>query len=170
MGFEFNKKNIILLIIFVLVIITGIVLYNYRNPVVETKKEEKIILVKDYSRFFTISNAGNKYIQYLKNKDKDNLIILLNESYLTLNDINENNVLEKLTLLSSGNYSFEARKMYQENKNKNLIRYYIKGDLTKEVMDEYQRPTDYYLIIDLDIKNMTFSVTPYDGKLFKEAK
>ena len=43
----------------------------------------------------------NKYIQYLKNKDKDNLIILLNESYLTLNDINENNVLEKLTLLSS---------------------------------------------------------------------
>ena len=60
--------------------------------------------------------------------------------------------------------------MYQENKNKNLIRYYIKGDLTKEVMDEYQRPTDYYLIIDLDIKNMTFSVTPYDGKLFKEAK
>ena len=170
MGFEFNKKNIILLIIFVLVIITGIVLYNYRNPVVETKKEEKIILVKDYSRFFTISNAGNKYIQYLKNKDKDNLIILLNESYLTLNDINENNVLEKLTLLSFGNYSFEARKMYQENKNKNLIRYYIKGDLTKEVMDEYQRPTDYYLIIDLDIKNMTFSVTPYDGKLFKEAK
>ncbi|NLL02456.1 MAG: hypothetical protein GX265_05515 [Mollicutes bacterium] len=170
MEFELNKKNIILLIILVIVFSAGILLHNYRNPVKENKKTEKITLVKDYSRFFTISNAGNKYIQYLKNKDKDNLIILLNESYLTLNDINENNVLEKLTLLSSGNYSFEARKMYQENKNKNLIRYYIKGDLTKEVMDEYQRPTDYYLIIDLDIKNMTFSVTPYDGKLFKEAK
>lgn len=170
MEFELNKKNIILLIILVIVFSAGILLHNYRNPVKENKKTEKITLVKDYSRFFTISNAGNKYIQYIKNKDKDNLIILLNESYLTLNDINENNVLEKLTLLSSGNYSFEARKMYQENKNKNLIRYYIKGDLTKEVMDEYQRPTDYYLIIDLDIKNMTFSVTPYDGKLFKEAK
>ena len=170
MDFELNKKNIILLIILVIVFSAGILLHNYRNPVKENKKTEKITLVKDYSRFFTISNAGNKYIQYLKNKDEDNLIILLNESYLTLNDINENNVLEKLTLLSSGNYSFEARKMYQENKNKNLIRYYIKGDLTKEVMDEYQRPTDYYLIIDLDIKNMTFSVTPYDGKLFKEAK
>lgn len=170
MGFEFNKKNIILLIFFVLVIITGIVLYNYRNPVVETKKEEKIILVEDYSRFFTISNASNKYIQYLKSKDKENLMLLLNDSYISLNGINKNNILEKLALLDSGDYTFEARKMYQETINKNMIRYYIQGNLTKEIMEEYQRPVDYYLIIDLDLINLTFAVTPYDGTFFKEAK
>ena len=70
MEFELNKKNIILLIILVIVFSAGILLHNYRNPVKENKKTEKITLVKDYSRFFTISNAGNKYIQYIKIKIK----------------------------------------------------------------------------------------------------
>lgn len=170
MNFELNKKNIVLLTIFVLVIIIGLTLHDYRNPTSVNKNNEKISLVTDYSRFFTISNASSKYINYLKNQDQENLMLLLSDSYISVNNINKNNVLSKLTLLDNGEYSFEARMMYQENISKNIIRYYLKGYLTKIIMDEYQRPTDYYLIIDLDLDNLTFAVTPYDKKSFEEVK
>ena len=170
MNFEFNKKNIILLTIFILVVIAGIILHDYRNPATVNNVSEKITLVQDYSRFFTISNAGSKYINYLKNQDKENLMLLLNDSYISINNLNINNVLNKLSLLEPGEYNFETRKMYQEKMSGKIIRYYLQGDLTKEVMDGYQRPIDYYLIIDLDLNNLTFAVTPYNGELFKEVK
>ena len=170
MYFELSRKNIILLTIFILIIILGLTFYNYRNPAVVDKKESKIILVKDYSRFFTISNAGNKYISYLKNKDVDSLMLLLSDIYKTSNNITRDNILEKLTLLGTGEYTFDARKMYQSNLNNKIIRYYIYGYLTEEVMDEYRKPSDYYLIIDLDTENFTYAVLPYDGEIFKESK
>ena len=170
MNFEFNKRNVSLLGIFILIIIAGLMLHSYRNPAVTQKESEKITLVKDYSRFFTISNAGNKYINYLQNKDKDNLILLLNDTYISVNEITKDNILDKLTLLNSGNYTFEARKMYQEILNQNITRYYVKGNLNIVLMDEYERPKDYYLIIEMDLKNLTFSVTPDDGKIFKGDK
>lgn len=168
MNFELNKKNIILLIVLILIIIIGLLLHNYRNQDISDKINNKITLVNDYSRFFTISNAGNKYISYLQKEDKEKLFLLLNESYISVNNITKDNLLDKLTLLKSGNYTFEAYKMYHERLTSDIIRYYIKGNLSLEIMDEYQRPSDYYLIIEMDEKKNIFEVTPYDGKIFME--
>lgn len=170
MKFEFNKKNIFLLTILIIIIIVGLTLHDYRNPSNGVKVTKKITLVDDYSRFFTISNASNKYINYLQNRDKDNLMFLLSDSYIEGNNINKNNILTKLKLLDEGEYNFEARNMYQEKFSKNIIRYYIKGNLTRIMIDQYTKPIDYYLIVDLYLDNSTFSVIPYDGKMFKEAK
>lgn len=170
MKFEFNKKNILLLTILIIIIIVGLTLHDYRNPSNGVKVTKKITLVDDYSRFFTISNASNKYINYLQNRDKDNLMFLLSDSYIVGNNINKNNILTKLKLLDEGEYNFEARNMYQEKFSKNIIRYYIKGNLTRIMIDHYTKPIDYYLIVDLYLDNSTFSVIPYDGKMFKEAK
>lgn len=170
MKFEFNKKNILLLTILIIIMIVGLTLHDYRNPSNGVKVTKKITLVDDYSRFFTISNASNKYINYLQNRDKDNLMFLLSDSYIVGNNINKNNILTKLKLLDEGEYNFEARNMYQEKFSKNIIRYYIKGNLTRIMIDQYTKPIDYYLIVDLYLDNSTFSVIPYDGKMFKEAK
>ncbi len=170
MKFEFNKKNILLLTILIIIMIVGLTLHDYRNPSNGVKVTKKITLVDDYSRFFTISNASNKYINYLQNRDKDNLMFLLSDSYIEGNNINKNNILTKLKLLDEGEYNFEARNMYQEKFSKNIIRYYIKGNLTRIMIDQYTKPIDYYLIVDLYLDNSTFSVIPYDGKMFKEAK
>ncbi len=168
MNFEFTKRNTILLIIFILLIAIGLYIHDYRNQNTNHKESIKITLVNNYSHFFTISNAGNKYINYLKEQDKNNLMLLLNDKYIEINNITKNNVLEKLNKLEPGEYSFEARKMYQENLTEDLIRYYLYGHLNKIIMDGYQKPDDYYLIIDLDNKNNTYAVTPYNGEIFKE--
>ncbi len=169
MNFKFTKKNIGLLILFIFIFVAGLILYNYRHPSKEIKSSDKLKIVNDYSRFFTISNAGNKYINYLKNQDKDSLMLILSENYQEVNNITKVNILNKLALLDKNKeYSFEARKMYEEKINKNLIRYYIMGYLTEVVMDEYNPPSDYYLIIDFNPEDRTYSVTPYNGKIFKE--
>lgn len=168
MNFELNKKNIIMLAVFILIIIIGLLIHDYRNQDLSDKINNKITLVNDYSQFFTISNAGNKYISYLQKKDNEKLLLLLNEKYISINNITKENIFDKLTLLESGNYSFEARMMYEERLGSDIIRYYIKGDLSLDIMDEYQRPSDYYLIIEMDEVNNTFEVTPYNGKIFME--
>ncbi|MDD2505392.1 MAG: hypothetical protein PHF21_03885 [Bacilli bacterium] len=169
MNFELNKKNIILLIIFALVALGVIIVNNNYNKKPKKILEEKITLVEDYSRFFTISNAGSKYINYLKDKDKDSIIKLLNSDYINLNNINKHNLEEKLQFLDTSEYAFEARKMFQEKLNENIMRYYVYGYLKKVIMDEDLKPDDYYLIIDLDIKNNRFEVMPYDGQIFLES-
>lgn len=169
MEFKFTKKNIIIIIVFIIIMFSGLLLFNYRNLLNKKINNDKIFLVKEYGRFFSISNAADKYISYLNKRDKNNLILLLNKNYLEINNITNQNILNKLTLLEENNeFNFEARKMYYENIDKNMIRYYIYGYLNKNVMEEYSKPKDYYLIIDLDENNKTFEVTPYDGKIFKE--
>lgn len=169
MEFKLTKKNIIVIIIFIILMFSGLLLYNYRNPEVKKNNNNKISLVKEYGRFFSISNAADKYISYLKKQDKNNLMLILNKKYIEINNITNQNIISKLNFPNKNSESnFEARKMYQENINKYIIRYYIYGYLTKNLMEEYSRPKDYYLIIDLDVKNKTFEVTPYDGKIFKE--
>ncbi len=170
MEFNLTKNNIIVIIIFLIVLFSGLMLYNYRQDKFGSEKSNKISLVDNYSRFFSISNAANKYINYLNKQDAKKLIILLNDNYQTENNINLENVLHKLSLLDSNkDYNFEARKMYEEKITKNIIRYYIYGNLKENIMDDdYVRPLNYYLIIDLDISKMLFNVTPYNGKIFKE--
>ncbi|MDD2238877.1 MAG: hypothetical protein PHH51_03250 [Bacilli bacterium] len=169
MELKLTKNNVIIIIIFLIVLFSGLILYNYRQPKPMVEEKTKISLVTDYGRFFSISNAANKYISYLNNQDINNLILLLNSKYKEKNNINSDNILHNLTLLDTEKeYIFEARKMYNEKINKNIIRYYIYGYLSENVMDEYFRPEDYYLIIDLDINNLIFDVTPYNGKIFKE--
>ncbi len=168
MNFKLTKTNIIGLIILLIIIFFGIILHNYRDPK-PTKVTEKITLVNNYNRFFTISNAGNKYITYLKNQDKDALMNLLNHDYIEVNNLNKNNMFNILEPLDENNeYTFEARKMYEEKLNKNIIKYYIYGHLSVEIMDTYTKPEDYYLIIHLDTENFTYFVTPYNGEIFME--
>ena len=89
-----NKNNIILIIIFV--ILVGVLIYivstdKKENSVVnESTKSYKYEVVNDYSDFFTIENCVNKYFNYLSLNDKDSLMKILDQEYLT----STNNVLE----------------------------------------------------------------------------
>ncbi|MDD4705967.1 MAG: hypothetical protein PHS24_01965 [Bacilli bacterium] len=168
MELKLTKNNIIVIIVFLIVLFSGLILFEYRQPKPLVEEKTKISLVADYGRFFSINNATNKYISYLNKQDINSLMLLLNNKYKEKNNINSDNILHKLSLLDiNKEYVFEAQKMYNEKLSKNIIRYYIYGYLNEDVMEEYHKPIDYYLIIDLDINNMIFDVTPYDGKIFK---
>jgi len=170
MNFEWNKKNIMLVSFLGLIILGSIIVINIRNPKTEKPVPSKIILLDNYSRFFTVSNCAQSYINYLAKKDANTLNLLLSEDYKIQNNINQNNVLNKLELLTGSDYSFSARKIYKEDLSKAIVKYYIYGYLRETMMDQYVKPTDYYLVIIMDTKHFTYSVIPDDGTLFKEAK
>ena len=118
-----NKNNIILIIIFV--ILVGVLIYivstNKKENSVENEsnKSYKYEVVNDYSDFFTIENCVNKYFNYLSLNDKDSLMKILDQEYLT----STNNVLENNNNKYIGkNISIRLKGKFKYDKI-----YYVKG-------------------------------------------
>lgn len=167
-----KNKNLVLTLILVMLMFAGIALYNYRNQSeqkVETDEvKENYILLKDYSRFFTVNSCIYKYVQYLQKEDFDSLLKVLDEDYVSSTGINRNNVYSFLPDLSDGIYNYVSKKMYYEQINDNLIVYYVYGYIEKSVLDSVGIKEYHNYEVILDTKNETFSIAPYNGNLFDE--
>ncbi len=168
-GKNFIMICILLLVVLILLIITAVGDLKKDNKV-EKKEEIKTELVTNASRFYTVSSCINKYLLYLSDEDETSLLAVLDASYISKNNITEENVLEKIGKLAPGDYSFSARKMHQEQVSETITKYYVFGNIVKnealEINTMEEKQSAYY-IIKLDASNLTFSVTPYDGKIFK---
>ncbi len=168
---KLKKSDYKILFICILLAVISIFLVNFRNKNNQEENKENIKnkynLVKDYSRFFTVNSCIYKYIVYLETKDYDNLFKILDQNYISKNNINENNLYDFVTKLD-GNYSYVSKKMYYENLNDNYIRYYVYGYLYLETIDGSEKQGDYYYIVDLDMNNQLFSIMPYSGNIFNE--
>ena len=132
----------------------------------ESNVDNKIKIVKSSSKFYTVSGCVNRYLNYLYSEDVDSLLILIDKSYKNNNNINKNNFFDKIGKLDNL-YTFEARKIYEQVINDNITKYYVKGYLLEEgINSNLSVKSDYYLIVNLDTKNSTYSIIPYDGELF----
>lgn len=132
----------------------------------ETVDNPSVLVVNDYNRFFTVSSCVSKYINYLTTKNTDNLLILLSSEYKENNSIDSNNLYNYIDVIE-GNKTFSARKMFEEQVNNNVYKYYVYGSIQEEKLGSVSDKEDYYLIVILDESNMTFAIEPYDGVLFK---
>ena len=170
MNFELNSRNLALLAVLVVLLIVAGLLYNIRQGANDDTEIPRRVLVSNYSRFFTVSNSANSYINFLARGNAESLMILLDDGYIARHNLNVNNVLDHLDDLAGEFYSFNARRMYQYPLSRYMIRYYIHGHLRQEILDGWVEPLDYYLILTLDNRNFTFSITPYDGASFRGAR
>jgi len=167
---EYNKKRYILLVILCLLFIFSIFLFNLKN---KDNNEEiiydgnKVKLLSDYSRFFTVNSCVYKYITYLQSKNVDSIIKVLDEEYKNTKNINSSNVLENVENLS-GNFSFVSKKIYYENIDNYNIKYYVYGYLTEDTIDGYGEKLDRYYVVLFDTKKNIFTITPYNEFNFKE--
>lgn len=160
--FVWTKKSKILIIIFGILAIVLLFIRFFSTG----NDSSKVYIVKSSSKFYTVSGCVNRYLNYLYNEDIDNLIILLDDSFIKDNNVSKKNLFDKISKLD-GKYTFEARKMYEQVLSKNVTKYYIKGYLVKEgINSNINDKIDYYLIIILDVNNSTYSVIPYDGDIF----
>ena len=165
-----NKNNYTLLIIVcvILLSILGILYFDSdETESIVNNNETKYLLLDDYSRFYTVESIVYKYINLITSNNVSDLINVLDEDYVSNNNITSETVFNYVDKLE-GIYSFKAKKIYYENKSKYIIKYYVYGTLNKEGMDEIIEKSDYYLVVNIDTKNNLFSITPYDGKIFKE--
>ncbi len=161
---KMTKKKIFMISLLVIVAIV-LILFKilYKN------ETNNYTIVTSSSKFYTVSSCVNRYVNYLYTKDDSKIFEILDSEYKRKNSINKNNLFNKIQKLDK-NYSFEARKMYQEEINENVVKYYVKGYLIENVLSDslIENGLDFYLIVYLDSKNSTYSVVPYDGKIFLE--
>ena len=155
---KINKKMVIILVVFVAILVF---ILHFRPK----KSDDKITLVNDGSTFFTVSACVSKYINYLSTNDTEELLILLDNKYKKKYNIDSENINNYLFGLS-GNYTFKGKKMYSQKVGKSRYKYYVYGVITKDIINTVSEEEDFYLIVYLNEKNMTFSIEPYDGEIF----
>lgn len=164
---ERNKK-ILAIVIVIAVLILGIYKFFFEKEGTEEEKidTKTISVLYDNSRFFTVSSCVSKYINYLSLLDTNNLLVLLSNDYKEKNEVNSSNLYNYIGTIN-GSYSFTANKMLEQRLSKSVYKYYVKGFIQEELMDTMGIRQEYYIVVILDEKNMTFAIEPYDGSLFK---
>lgn len=159
-----EHKNIVHILIILILYAVIILLLNK----IGVFNKDKIKLVDNYSIFYTTSNSANLYLNYLANEDSKSIISLLDEEYIENNNITKENVIDKLKDFTIEFPTLRVVSMYEEKINNNKKRYYLKGNLIDSDEDKYEIVKDYFLIVDIDSSNNTYTITPYNGKIFKE--
>lgn len=164
------KKNIyVVLLVILTVIVIGFTIFNSLNK--KETKEEKIEIVTNYTEFYTVDSCANRFVNNIMIQDKDSMMKQLNKNYIDENNVTIDNIFDYIEEINATNY--KTKTVYYEKINDNVTKYYVKGILIKENFDDNMNVVsdtqlDYYLIIYIDNDSDTFSVEPYDGKLFLE--
>lgn len=164
---ERNKK-ILAIVIVIALLFLGIYKIFFEKDVIEDEKidTKTISVVKDNSRFFTVSSCVSKYINYLSSGDTENLLILLSSEYKNNNSIDSSNIYNYIARIT-GTKTFTPKKMFQQRLSKSVYKYYVYGYTQEESMGSVSQKENYYLIVILDEEDMTFAIEPYDGSMFK---
>jgi hypothetical protein len=162
-----NQKKILAIFLVIAVLILGIYKLFFEKEMNDEEIDTtKIFLLEDNNRFFTVSACVSKYINYLSIKDTNNLLILLSDVYKQKKSINSENIYENIGMVNGTN-TFVGKKIFEQRLSKSLYKYYVYGTIQEELMDSTSPKSNYYLIVILDEDNMTFSIEPYDGEMFK---
>lgn len=119
-----------------------------KNPasVVNGKKPE---LVKIENIYYCAKNSIDKYFSYLKEKNVEAILGVLDSEYINANNLNTNTILSaKFLPKSVGEFNIED--MYSLDGTK-YTTFYIKIIMDKK---------ELYLILNIDFENKTFSIIP----------
>ena len=147
-----KKKKILIACLGILAV--GLLIYNI---FFSSNGKNDFEIVKSSSKFYTVSNCVYRYITYVQSKSSDNVLLTLDSKYKKDNNINKDNIFEKISVLD-GNYNFEGRKMYQQKLNDDTTKYYgstgtISISITPSTSSSYSYRYDFYLkVYDSDNK------------------
>lgn len=167
MNKEERNKKILAIVIVISVLAVGVYnLFFSKDKIEEEKIDTKTIsVVQDNSKFYTVSSCVSKYLNYLAISDTDKLLILLSNDFKTKNSVNSSNIYNFISNNSSTNFS--PVKIFEQRLTKTIYKYYVKGYTEEETIYSSSNKQDFYIIVILDEKNMTFEIEPYDGSMFK---
>ena len=164
---EEKNKKIFLIILVIAVLCLGIYKLFFEGKKIkeESIDTETISIVTNPNDFYTVSSCVSKYLSYLSIGDTEKIFILLSDEYKKNNEVTKDNLYIFLNQLS-GVYNFNPKKMFVQQINKNVYKFYVYGVISEEMMDLASDETDFYIVVILDRENTTFSIEPYDGNVF----
>ena len=157
---------IILPIVAIIVVILSF-LFNKKEP-----EKNDILIVNSASNYFTVNSCLYRVTTYISNNDTDSLLKVLNETYKKKNNITASNVLDKFQKIEK-NSTFVSKKMYYEEINENVTKYYVYGVFRPNIIHDYtiveqSEDLDAYFIVYLDSSKQLYSIEPYNGDLFMD--
>jgi hypothetical protein len=161
MNLKFNKNFIYIILLCAFAIILIILVNNDDKSSIE-KLNDKYKVVNNASNFFTIENCINKYINVVKNKDTDSIMLLLNNDYKIEKNVTIENVYN-FTPDITKRTTYQAQKMYNKS---NSYQYYVSGYFMEETIDSLKIKDNYYFIVSINKNDGTFNITPYEGDIF----
>lgn len=163
-----RNLNIITIVLVICVVLLGIYKLFFDKKVPDNDKidTDTISVVTDRNDFYTVSSTINNYVNYLSSSDSEKILSVLDLKYKKENGINSSNLYNFIEKLD-GIYIYQPRKMFVQRMSENVYKYYTFGYLRQDTINGYGQKQNYYLIVLLDQSNMTYSIMPYNGEMFK---
>ena len=127
------------------------------------EKEKRYTFVKDYNRYYTITNIIDKYYSAINNEYKDDLMVMLNDDYIKKNDLTNDNVISYLKK-DKNNVSFHGALMCKKKLHTGVVSYYVSGNTIGTNTGKTIR--DSYFEVIQDENNMTFDIKEIDAVSF----
>ena len=120
-----------------------------------------IELVTDRNMFYSVEQNISTYLQAIVDRNPEEIYNFLDEDYIEKFSVTKDNVLDKVE-----NYTipvrFSAQEMYQMiNLDTQITTYYVKGFVEKQIMDDSGDTEEYYVTLNYDAFNKTFSIMPH---------
>lgn len=164
-----RDKNILKIIIALLVFVLfmgGSLIGKYIDAKKIQKESQKTVLVTDESRYITVINCAKKFLNYVQNDNKADILLLLEDGYKDSFRITENNIKNFIPVLNKNYlYDYKGEEMYQKRISEKVIEYYVKGKIKASQMDEPPTFTNYDLTVVLYEDKFLFSIKPGIGGL-----
>lgn len=152
-------------IVVALVFLAGFVVVtlidNYKTAQKEMEISHQKEIVTDNSRYFTVIGCVKKYLNYVQTGATDEILLLLNSEYKDQYGVNSANLSNHIPRLDTDAiYDYIGTEMYQKRISKNVIEFYVKGQIVKDIMDEKDEYKDYSITVILYEKDFLFSIRP----------
>lgn len=166
---KYDNRKTFVLVIFAIIIFGILILflnYDSQENNINDKPGNLVELVEDPSKFYTVSSCITKYMKYLSSNDNEKIYTLLSPSYIKKNSITVDNVFDYIKPYD-GEYNQNTIRMYSEPVNNYITKYYVKYIINESSIDYITEDIVQYIIVVLNERELSFSIIPYDGEMFK---
>lgn len=157
-----KKDDIKTLVVVILVCIIPLAIVLILNI---KSNSDKLAHVNEYNNFFSVTNYINKYINNTSSENPSDIIGLLDKTYMLDNNIDYNNIFEKIDVYPIGS-SISINNMEYVEVKENYI-YYVVGEVYQNNFDGRIDIGEFKCIIQVDFKTLSFSVYPLKKENYK---
>ena len=118
-----------------------------------------VVALADVNRFFTIDSAISKYFSYITLKDGESLLSILDEDYISRNNITTANIYQFVGNYNS-NIKTSLEEAYRVSSYKNIYKYYTKVVLNEETLYDSTLQGYNYYIVTINENELTYAIEP----------